>query len=132
VAAPDVSRFVDFAKGALAEFLHHLVLADFRAALETALEPFGRRRSRGVRHGGGDGGAEESRLGIVDVAVAVAVPVAVLGRRLRKRGVDVASASVSCRQDEASGRRCHRGGRGRSYRRGITIAVAVWPRMRNR
>ena len=115
VAGAEVSRFVDFAKGALAEFLHHLVLADLGAALEAALEPFGGRRSRRMRHGGGDVGVEENTFAIVVAAVVV------LRRRLRNGGANVADARISCGQDGVRGRRCHRCGPGGSYCRDITI-----------
>lgn len=47
----DVSRLVDFAKGALAELLEQLILANLGAALEAALKALcGRRGDRG-RHG---------------------------------------------------------------------------------
>jgi hypothetical protein len=47
-----VSRLVDFAKSSLAELLHHLVLANLGASLESSLQTLLRRRSRRVRHCG--------------------------------------------------------------------------------
>jgi hypothetical protein len=49
-------RFVHFAKGALAELLHHLVLANLGASFEPALQRLLRRRNRWVRHFGGSVG----------------------------------------------------------------------------
>lgn len=51
-AGADVSRLVDFSKGALAQLLEQLVLADLGAALEAALQALGGRRGAGARHGG--------------------------------------------------------------------------------
>jgi hypothetical protein len=65
-------RFVHFAEGSLAELLHHLVLANLGASLESALQAL-RRRNCWIRHGGGWGGrmsAIKSVLVAVDVAPA--------------------------------------------------------------
>jgi hypothetical protein len=48
-----LSRHVDFSKGTLSQFLHHFVLADFTASLESPLQGVRRRCACRVGHDGG-------------------------------------------------------------------------------
>jgi len=56
VARRKLARLVDFTKSTLSELLHHLVVADFAASLEAALQRARRRRTRRIRHSGDGAG----------------------------------------------------------------------------
>ena len=56
VARRKLARLVDFTKSTLSELLHHLVVADFAASLESALQRVRWRRTRRVRHSGDGAG----------------------------------------------------------------------------